>query len=107
MHCNDLCHILCYMGHVLWSGLAECIVLRMTPKKKLANYLSYLEHWINFHIIYYLLYMLIIQVYHDSRCMRDFGRMLDSGRKIRLRLYIPTPVSLSDSDRRHNFERLS
>jgi hypothetical protein len=48
----------------------------MAHKKKLASHLYYLEHWINFHIIYYLLYMLIMQVYYD------FGRMSDSGQKI-------------------------
>jgi hypothetical protein len=60
----------------------------MTRKRKLVNYLSYLEHWINFHIIYYSLYMLIMQVYHDSGRMRDFGRMPDSSRKIGLLSYI-------------------
>jgi hypothetical protein len=43
-----------------WSGLAEWIILRMTRKNKLANCLSYSEHWINFYIIYYPLYMLIM-----------------------------------------------
>jgi hypothetical protein len=58
----------------LRSGPAEWIILRMARKRKLANSLSYLEHWINFHIIYYLLYMLILQVYHDSGRICDFGR---------------------------------
>jgi hypothetical protein len=54
----------------------------MARKRKLANCLSYLEHWIHFYIIYYPLYMLIMQIYHDSGRMRDFGRMPDSGQKI-------------------------
>jgi hypothetical protein len=41
-----------------------------------------LEHWINFHMIYYPLYMLIMQVYHDCGRMRFYGRMPDSGQKI-------------------------
>jgi hypothetical protein len=64
------------------SGLTEWIILRMAHKRILTNCLSYSEHWINFHIIYYLLYMLIMQVYHDSGRMRDFGRMPDSSRMI-------------------------
>jgi hypothetical protein len=39
--------------------------------------------------LYYSLYMLIIQVYHDSGCMRNFGRMPDSGQKMRLLSYVP------------------
>jgi hypothetical protein len=70
-------------------------------KRKLANRLSYSEHWINFQIIYCLLYMLKMQVYHNS------DHMPDSGQRIWLRLYIPTPVTLSDSDRRHNFRCIS
>jgi hypothetical protein len=35
----------------------------------------------NFHIIYYPLYKLIMQVHHDFGHIRDFGRMPDSGRK--------------------------
>jgi hypothetical protein len=66
----------------LWSGLAEWIILRMARKRKLAKCLSYSEYWINFHILYYPLYMLIMQIYHDSGRMSDFGRMPDSGRKI-------------------------
>jgi hypothetical protein len=31
----------------------------------------------NFHIMYYPLYMLIMQVYHDSGCIHDFDRMPD------------------------------
>jgi hypothetical protein len=85
----------------LKSGLIEWIILRMARKKKLANHLSYSEHWINFHIIYYPLYMLIMQVYYDS------SRMRDSGQKIRLRSYIPTHDALPNSGRRHNFGRLS
>jgi hypothetical protein len=54
----------------------------MARKRKLANFLSYSEHWISFHIIYYPLYMLTMQVYHDFNRMRDFGHMPDSGRKI-------------------------
>jgi hypothetical protein len=80
-------HGLCLRGYApyargLRSGLTEWIILRRTSKMKLANCLSYLEHWINFHIIYYQLYMLMMQVYHDSGRMRDFGRMPDTGWKI-------------------------
>jgi hypothetical protein len=60
-------------------GPTEWIILRMTRKRNLANRLSYLEQWINFHIIYYPLYMIIMQVYHDSGHMHDFGCMPDSG----------------------------
>jgi hypothetical protein len=91
----------------LRSDPAEWIILRMAHKGKLANCLSYLNHRINFYIIYYLLYMIIMQVYHDSDRIRDFSHMSDSGRKIWIRSYIPTPVALPDSGRRHNFERLS
>jgi hypothetical protein len=64
------------------SSPAKWIILRMAHKKKLANYLSYSEHWINFYIIYYPLYMLIMQKYHNSDRMPDLGRMPDSGQKI-------------------------
>jgi hypothetical protein len=66
----------------LRSGLPEWIILRMAHKKKLANCLSYSEYWMHFYIIYYPLYMLIMQVYHDSGHMHDFGLMPDSGWKI-------------------------
>jgi hypothetical protein len=69
-------------AHRLWSGPVEWIILRIARKRKLAICLSYLEQWTNFHIIYYPLYMLIMQVYHNSGCMRDFGRMTDSDWKI-------------------------
>jgi hypothetical protein len=82
----------------LWSGPAELIILRMSHKRKLANRLSYSEHWINFHIIYYPLYMLIMQIYHDSSRMRDFGRMLDSSRISRLWSHFMTPVDVTTSD---------
>jgi hypothetical protein len=92
MHGKDLCHVRCYMGHAfvamhpmltgLQYGPAEWIILQMTRKRKLTNCLSYLEHWINFHIIYYPLYMLKMLVYHDSSHMRDIGHMPNSGRKI-------------------------
>jgi hypothetical protein len=52
----------------------------MAHKRKLANYLYYSEHWIKFHIIYYLVYMLIMQVYHDNGHMHNSSRMPDSGR---------------------------
>jgi hypothetical protein len=76
----------------------------------------------NFHIIYYPLYMLIIQVsvdsdrMCDSGCMRDSGRMLDPGRKI-LRSYArlwskgatpvvcPTPIGRRNSGRMRDFGR--
>jgi hypothetical protein len=75
-------------AHGLRSDPPECIILWIARKRKLTNRLSYSEHWINFYIIYYPLYMLIMQVYHD------YGRMRDFGRKIWLRSYIPTPVAL-------------
>jgi hypothetical protein len=53
-------------AHGLRSGSAEWIVLRMARKRKLANCLSYSDHWINFYIIYYPLYMLIMQAHLDS-----------------------------------------
>jgi hypothetical protein len=81
-------------AHGLWSNPARGLILRMAHKRKLANCLSYSEHWINFHIIYYPLYMLIMQVYHDSSHMRDFGHMFNSGRKIWLRSYILTLVTI-------------
>jgi hypothetical protein len=89
----------------LWFDPAEWIILWMARKRKLANYLSYSEHC--FHIIYYSLYMLIMEVYHDSGCMPDFGRMPDSDQKIWLWSYISTLVALSDFSRRYNFECLS
>jgi hypothetical protein len=66
----------------LWSCPAEWIILGMAHRRKLANCLSYSENWINFHIIYYPIYMLIMQVYHDFYHMHDLGRMLDFGQKI-------------------------
>jgi hypothetical protein len=44
----------------LRSGPTEWLILRMARKRKLANRLSYSEQWVNFHIIYYPLCMLII-----------------------------------------------
>jgi hypothetical protein len=82
----------------LRSGPIEWIILGIARKRKLANYLSYPEHWINFHIIYYPLYMLILQVYHNSGRLRDFGRMPDSGRISRLRSHFLTPVNIATSD---------
>jgi hypothetical protein len=103
----------------LRSGPTEWIILWMAGKRKLTNQLSYLEHRINFHIIYYPLYMLIMQVCLDSGRIRNFGHMVDSGhmrdfdckpdsgRKIWLQSYIPTPVTLPDSGQHHDFGRLS
>jgi hypothetical protein len=54
-----------------------------------------------FHFIYYPLYILTMQVYHD------YGRMPDSDQKIWLRSYILTPIALTDSGRHHNFRCLS
>jgi hypothetical protein len=78
MHGNHLCHVRCYMGHAsvathptlggLRSGLNEWIIQWMTHKRKSANLLSYSEQWISFHIIYYLLYMLIMQTHPDFSC---------------------------------------
>jgi hypothetical protein len=85
-------------AHMLRSGLGELIILRMDHKRKLANCLSYSEYWINFYIIYYSLYMLIMQVYYDSNHMRDFDPMPDSDRKIWLQSYILTPVDVTTSD---------
>jgi hypothetical protein len=47
----------------------------------------------NFHIVYYTLYMLIMQVFCDS------GRMLDSGQKKRLRSEDVTSVIYPNSGR--------
>jgi hypothetical protein len=55
----------------------------------------------NFHIVYYPLYMLIMHVYHA------FGHMRDSDRKIWLQSYIPTPAALPDSDQHHDSGRAS
>jgi hypothetical protein len=53
-------HVRCYAGHAfapyargLWSGLTEWIIVRMAHKRKLANRLSYSEHWINILPIIY------------------------------------------------------
>jgi hypothetical protein len=62
-------------AHGLWSGSTEWIILRMAHKRKLANRLSYSKHWISFHIIYYPLYILIMQLYHDSGSMRNSDRI--------------------------------
>jgi hypothetical protein len=85
-------------AHGLWSGLVEWIILRMTRKRKLANCLSYSEYLKFFHIIYYSLYMLIMQVYHDSGCIHGFGHMPYSGQKIWLRSYILTSVDVTTLD---------
>jgi hypothetical protein len=42
--------------------------------------------------------MLIIQVYHDSGRMRDFGHIPDSGRISRLYSHFLTPVDVTTSD---------
>jgi hypothetical protein len=68
--------------HRLRSDLVEWIILRMARKRKVANCLSYSEYLKKFHIIYYSLYMLIMQVYHDSSRIRGFGHMPYFGRKI-------------------------
>jgi hypothetical protein len=75
------------------------IVWSDSCKRKLANHFIYSKQWMIFYIIYYPLYMLIMQVYHDSDHMRDFDRMPDSGRKIWLRSYILTPVVSPGSGR--------
>jgi hypothetical protein len=63
MHGNDPCHVQCSTGshprgyapyiRGIRSGSAEWIILQIAREGKLANRLSYSEHWINFHIIYY------------------------------------------------------
>jgi hypothetical protein len=53
----------------------------MARKGKLANPFILFGAMI-FHVLYYPLYMLIMQVYHDSSRMCDFGRMPDSDQKI-------------------------
>jgi hypothetical protein len=66
----------------LRSGSTEWIILqRMARKGKLANPFILFGAMI-FHVLYYPLYMLIMQVYHDSSRMCDFGRMPDSDQKI-------------------------
>jgi uncharacterized protein (DUF2062 family) len=52
----------------------------------------------NFHVIYYPLYMLIMQVDHDSGRMHDFGHMLDSGHISRLWSPFLTLVDVTTSD---------
>jgi hypothetical protein len=47
--------------------------------------------------MYYPLYMIIMQVYHNSGRMRDFGRIPDFGRKMRLRSEDMTPIVYLDS----------
>jgi hypothetical protein len=44
----------------LRSVPSKWIIIWMAHKRKLDNCLSYSEYWINFHIIYYPLYMLIM-----------------------------------------------
>jgi hypothetical protein len=68
-----------YMHFMTTNSPAEWIILRMACDRKLANRLSYSEHWINFHIIYYPLYVLIKKLYHDSSRMHDFSHVPDSG----------------------------
>jgi hypothetical protein len=46
----------------LWSVPTEWIIWRIARKRKSTNLLSYSKLWISFRIIYYLLYMLIMQV---------------------------------------------
>jgi hypothetical protein len=90
-------------AHGLRSDPAEWIILQMARKRKLANWLLYSEHRKKFHIIYYSLYMLIMQVYHDFGHMHKFDRMPDSSRMSRLRstselrTSLLTPVAHHDS----------
>jgi hypothetical protein len=86
-----LCDYVPY-AHGLRSGPTEWIIPQISCKRKLASCLSYSEHWINFRIIYYLLYMLIMQECHNSDHMHNFGHMPDYSQKIWLRSYIMTPV---------------
>jgi hypothetical protein len=89
----------------LRSDLTEWIIRRITRKRKSVNRLFIQSNEYVFHIIYYTLYMLIMQVYHDSDRMRDFGHMSNSGQKMRLWSYIQlrskdmTPVIYLDSSR--------
>jgi hypothetical protein len=75
----------------LRSGPIEWIIWWITRKRKSTN--------VSF--IYYSLYMLIMQVYHDS------SRMPDSGWKIWLRSYILTLVALPNSGWCHDSGRAS
>jgi hypothetical protein len=59
----------------------------------------YLIQNIGYIFIYYPLYMLIMQVYHDSGRRRDFGRMSDSGHISQLWSEDMTPVVYLDSGR--------
>jgi hypothetical protein len=89
-------------AHGLWSGPTEWIIWQITRKRKSANCFIYYEQWMNFCIIYCPLYMRIMQVYHDSDRLHDFGHMPNSGRKEWLWSYVPTPVVLLDSDQHHD-----
>jgi hypothetical protein len=61
----------------------------------------------NFHIIYYPLYMLIMHVSHNSDRMPDSSHMPESGRKRRLWSEDVTPVVCSTPARRHDSGRTS
>jgi hypothetical protein len=66
---------------------------------------TYLGQLINFHVLYYPLYMLIMQVYHNYGCMRDFDRMPDSDRiswlwsHFQIPVDVMTPIVSPDSGR--------
>jgi hypothetical protein len=79
----------------------------MARNEKLANSFILFGAMNKFVCLILPIIHVIMQVYHNS------GRIPDTGRKMRLRLYIRlrsyilTPVALPDSGRRHNFSRIS
>jgi hypothetical protein len=129
MRGNDLCHVRCYESHLrgytpyahgLLPGPTKWVIRQITYKRKSSNLLSIQSNKWFFHIIYYLLCMLIMQVSHDSGYKpdtswktrlwsedatpvvcpipvgrHDYGRMSDSDRKIWLRSHFPTPVDVT------------
>jgi hypothetical protein len=119
-------------AHGLQSSPVEWIILQMAHKMKLANSFILFEQWINFHVLYYPLYMLIMQVFSDfGRKTRfrsfdwlrskdttlivcqtliegcHFCLMPDFGQKIWLQLYILTLDELPNSGRCHDSNRIS
>jgi hypothetical protein len=104
-------HFAKYFCDTYFEYITPCMVMTYAMSdptrvtEKISEPFSYLEEWMNFHIIYYQLYMLIMHVYHDS------GHMPDSYRKARLLSFArirledtipvvcPTPVWGRDSGR--------
>jgi hypothetical protein len=92
-------------GVTVRSGPAEWIIQWIARKRKLANPLSYSEHWIHFHIIYYPLYMLIIWYLTTPIVCLTPARWYDSGCISWLRSHLPTPVDVTTSVTHHSSGR--